>query len=324
MKIVYLHGLESNIDQKDPKIIFLNNNFDEVYTPSINYKDKTTFSKLFSKIKSINPNLIVGSSMGGYFAYLIGSKLGIQTVLFNPAVIDRSFKPTVDDSNLKGAKHNVYLGKSDNVINSENVMRYFGHAGSGSFYYTPYKGGHRVPEDTFINAIKDVTGIKEQESTQIYKKRKFIMKHIRTINEEIINLSEPVAEATDKYGTKKGGKLNKNKKYKSKEYGEVVFMGYRNDMKTMMLKSKEKGMIRTSIHNEKTMVPIDESMNEGFSEWEMSFAPMVLSGVKLDPKNVYKVKARSTVEAIKKASKEAGLSGNDWMATVTNKLEKIK
>ena len=133
------------------------------------------------------------------------------------------------------------------------------------------------------------------------------------------NIKESITE-----GTKTGGKLNKNKKYKSKEYGEVVFMGYRNDMKTMMLKSKEKGMIRTSIHNEKTMVPIDESMNEGFSEWEMSFAPMVLSGVKLDPKTVYKVKARSTVEAIKKASKEAGLSGNDWMATVTNKLEKIK
>jgi hypothetical protein len=51
---------------------------------------------------------------------------------------------------------------------------------------------------------------------------------------------------------------------------------------------------------------------------------MILSGVTLDPKNVYKVKARSTVEAIKKASKMAGLSGNDWMATVTNKLEKLK
>ena len=68
----------------------------------------------------------------------------------------------------------------------------------------------------------------------------------------------------------------------------------------------------------------DESLDEAFSEWEMSFAPMILSGVKLDPKNVYKVKARTTVEAIKKAAKEAGLSGKDWMATITNKLEKLK
>ena len=64
-------------------------------------------------------------------------------------------------------------------------------------------------------------------------------------------------------------------------------------------------------------------LTEGFATWEMSFAPMTLSGVKLDPKKKYKVKARSTVEAIKKASKMAGLSGNDWMATQTHKLIKI-
>ena len=55
----------------------------------------------------------------------------------------------------------------------------------------------------------------------------------------------------------------------------------------------------------------------------MSFAKMNLDGVQLDPKKVYTVKARSTVEAIKKASKAAGLSGNSWMATQTHKLEKV-
>jgi hypothetical protein len=502
MKIVYLHGLESKIDQKDPKIIFLNNNFDEVYTPSINYKDKGTFAKLFAKIKSINPDLIVGSSLGGYFAYLIGSKLGIQTVLFNPAVVDRGFDPVVDDSKLKGTKHNVFLGKSDNVINGEKVMRYFGHAGSGSFYYTPYKGGHRVPEDVFINAIKDKAGIKEQEFTQIYKKRKFIMKHIRTINEEFINLSEgkiaryqignkevtkdevldhmynskkeagmkwkqtnspktqkditklvkqygegnvaihgltnggdPVADVYVKESVNEGrstidsstfgdDKLKHNDQFRGntslaqslsadlgfdpkKPWADGVGFDdlamYASGKKTgtilnnalsgkftyadLLSKAKEFLSIKESEISESTIgiktdgnasvkgiqklrddldkakikykfnrlsmtlsvIDMDkkffadakkivddsglaillakeseDTMNEGFSEWEMSFAPMVLSGVKLDPKNVYKVKARSTVEAIKKAAKEAGLSGNDWMATVTNKLEKLK
>ena len=50
---------------------------------------------------------------------------------------------------------------------------------------------------------------------------------------------------------------------------------------------------------------------------------MSLGGVDLDPKKKYKVKARSTVEAIKKASKMAGLSGDHWMATQTHKLTKI-
>ena len=65
------------------------------------------------------------------------------------------------------------------------------------------------------------------------------------------------------------------------------------------------------------------SLNEAFATWKMQFAPMKLSGVDLDPKKTYTVKARSTVEAIKKAAKAAGLSGNDWMATQTHKLVKV-
>ena len=66
-----------------------------------------------------------------------------------------------------------------------------------------------------------------------------------------------------------------------------------------------------------------DSINEGFATWKMQFAPMKLSGVSLDPKKTYTVKARSTVEAIKKAAKQAGLSGDAWMATQTHKLIKV-
>ena len=65
------------------------------------------------------------------------------------------------------------------------------------------------------------------------------------------------------------------------------------------------------------------SLNEAFATWKMQFAPMTLSGVTLDPKKTFTVKARSTVEAIKKASKMAGLSGDSWMATQTHKLIKV-
>ena len=49
---------------------------------------------------------------------------------------------------------------------------------------------------------------------------------------------------------------------------------------------------------------------------------MTLSGVQLKKEKVYTVKARSTVEAIKKAAKMAGV-GKDWLATQTHKLEKV-
>jgi len=86
------------------------------------------------------------------------------------------------------------------------------------------------------------------------------------------------------------------------------------------LEASERGEVVTSLKEEQLKF---DKLNEGFAMWEMSFAAMTLSGVKLDPKKKYKVKARNTVEAIKKASKMAGLTGSDWMATQTNSLKKI-
>ena len=50
---------------------------------------------------------------------------------------------------------------------------------------------------------------------------------------------------------------------------------------------------------------------------------MNLSGTKLNPKNVYKVKARGTAEAIKKAAKDAGVKDDMWIATETNSVKKL-
>jgi len=183
MKIAYLHGLESTINQKDPKIIFLNKNFDRVYSPTINYRNDNTFNKLYKDIKSLNPDLIVGSSMGGYVSYLIGSKLSIPVLLFNPAVADRAFDPIVDDSGLKKTKINIRFGKSDSVISGSAVRSFFKENGV-SFNHETYNGGHRVPADIFIDSIKEVLGMDEVH-TKTGKSRRSI-KRIRLF-EEFIN-----------------------------------------------------------------------------------------------------------------------------------------
>ena len=159
MKIAYLHGLESSIDPSSLKIIWLKENFDQIYTPTINYNNKESFNNIITHIKKQNPDYIVGSSMGGYFAYLIGATLGITTILFNPAVIGRSFDPVVDDSKIKETTHNVFLGKTDDLINGALVQSYFSRLGLGEFNYTAYEGGHRVSAEVFIDAIKNVAGV---------------------------------------------------------------------------------------------------------------------------------------------------------------------
>lgn len=189
MKIAYLHGLESTIDPKDPKIIWLNDNFTEVYSPQINYKNPGEFDKILRNIKKMNPLYIVGSSMGGYFSYLIGSKLGIKTILFNPAVIGRSFEPVVNVGGIKGAAHNVYFGKSDKVIDGMEVRKYFGSEGAGDFQYNYYNGGHRVPADVFIEAIKETSGI--TEIYNIEKRNTTMIKKFDQFVDEANELKKP-------------------------------------------------------------------------------------------------------------------------------------
>lgn len=186
MKIAYLHGLESSIDQKDPKIKFLNKNFDKVYSPAINYKDENTFNKLYKDIKSLNPDLIVGSSIGGYVSYLIGSKLSIPVLLFNPAMVGRAFDPVVDDSNLKKTKTDIRFGKGDSVVSGIDVRKYF-KDNKISFNHKGYDGGHRVPADVFINSIKDVLRMSEIHNT--IKKAQCNMKHIKLF-EGFVNESQ--------------------------------------------------------------------------------------------------------------------------------------
>jgi predicted esterase YcpF (UPF0227 family) len=163
MKIAYLHGLESFIDPSSLKILWLKENFDQIYTPTIKYHNKESFTSITAHIKKQSPDYIVGSSMGGYFAYLIGATLGITTILFNPAVIGRSFDPVVDDSKIKETSHNVFLGKTDDLIDGALVQSYFSRFGLGKFTYTAYEGGHRVSAEVFIDSIKNVAGVLNSE-----------------------------------------------------------------------------------------------------------------------------------------------------------------
>ena len=68
-KIVYLHGLESN--PGGPKVSFLAEK-GMVYTPTMDYHSLD----LHEFILTLGmPDLIIGSSMGGYIADMIGSCL---------------------------------------------------------------------------------------------------------------------------------------------------------------------------------------------------------------------------------------------------------
>ena len=143
-RIVYLHGLES--EPGGTKVSFLATK-GTVYAPAMDYKtlDLDEFIHTLGM-----PDLIIGSSMGGYVADIIGSRLGSDVLLFNPALHSREIDPEYEYYN-NGYIRTIVLGTEDNVINPELTKKLWSIHGNEAEYDEVEGMGHRTPLDVFIN-----------------------------------------------------------------------------------------------------------------------------------------------------------------------------
>lgn len=143
-KIVYLHGLES--EPGGTKVSFLATK-GMVYAPEMNYESLN----LHEFILTLGmPDLIIGSSMGGYVADVIGSRLGVDVLLFNPALHSRTI-PVNHEYYSNTYKRTIVLGTEDNVINPKMTKKLV-HPSSLYTIFDEVEGmGHRTPLDVFIN-----------------------------------------------------------------------------------------------------------------------------------------------------------------------------
>jgi len=147
MTVWYLHGLESKAG--GAKVDFLYSKADKVYAPEMDYNHPEMFTSLLRLAKYNKPDLIIGSSMGGYFADALGSHLDVEVLLFNPALHSRTIEPegvTYGESNWK---RNFVVGNDDKVIDPKATLVYKDLVKS----YTEVKGmGHR----TFLSVFMDI------------------------------------------------------------------------------------------------------------------------------------------------------------------------
>ena len=152
-KVLYLHGLESK--QGGPKVDFLANEFC-VHAPAMDYRDPNLNINLFWMMENLKPDLIIGSSMGGYVADILAQKYGTPAILFNPALHNRSFDPLTfyplegEQAELQERKI-VVLGKNDDVIPPyiTKIML------ENNFNYKIVleEMGHQTPLNIFIDTI---------------------------------------------------------------------------------------------------------------------------------------------------------------------------
>ena len=147
MKVWYLHGLESA--PGGPKVDFLKEVADEVYAPAMDYTSHKAFGELYREItKKGKPDLIIGSSMGGYFADAIASHFGIEVILFNPALHSRTIERNLPYGNTNYKKTFV-VGTEADVINPKLTKA----LADLSANWIEIEGmGHR----TTLNVFKDI------------------------------------------------------------------------------------------------------------------------------------------------------------------------
>ena len=143
-KILYLHGLES--EPGGTKVSFLSSK-GMVYAPAMNYESLN----LHEFILTLGmPDLIIGSSMGGYVADVIGSRLGVDVLMFNPALHSREIAVNHEYYNNK-YKRTIILGTEDDIIDPETTKKLWSVHGNEAEYDEVKGMGHRTPLDVFIN-----------------------------------------------------------------------------------------------------------------------------------------------------------------------------
>ena len=156
-KVLYLHGLESG--QGGSKVDFLANNC-YVHAPEMDYTRKDIFPFLTQMMEDFDPDLIIGSSMGGYVAYMLGGFYGTPIIAFNPALHSRKFnlKFPIKAQNCYPGKAKIILGEEDTIIDPKKTLEFITDQISYSFPNIDIENidgmGHRIPLSIFINKIK--------------------------------------------------------------------------------------------------------------------------------------------------------------------------
>jgi pimeloyl-ACP methyl ester carboxylesterase len=151
-KIMYLHGLESS--NVCDKVDFLKER-DEVLAPSIDYRKSNIEEELMYMVESFSPDLIIGSSMGGFVGMALANRYNVKCIVFNPAIHSRPIEPNLpslqyDDVHF-GFNPVVVLGLEDDVIDpakSEDMLEQM----DFEFEIERIEGlGHRISFDVFVD-----------------------------------------------------------------------------------------------------------------------------------------------------------------------------
>ena len=176
MNIIYLHGFQSSAlsikgqqikdycQQQGQKV--------RVNLPDLNMPPKQTMAHLAAMIENLDQVVLVGSSLGGFYATQLVAKYGVPAVLINPAMrpwqlfrdlfgsdqipyvvnaewtldhthldqLEQMAVPFVQDAD----KILVLLQQGDEVLDYREAQRYYSNASHQSMLITEANGNHAM------------------------------------------------------------------------------------------------------------------------------------------------------------------------------------
>ncbi len=143
---LYLHGLNStNVNDRTAWL----QQYGKLFHPLVSYKNlPATFQYLDHLVRRYRPQVIIGSSMGGYMAFHLGQYYHIPTILLNPALIMTNIiKP--DNRLMAGdSMHHISIGIKDEIIPPVTTKLLLNKWQIPHKIYE-YDMGHETPIETF-------------------------------------------------------------------------------------------------------------------------------------------------------------------------------
>ena len=152
--VIYFHGLESKPGVI--KVDFLDQEVDFLEAPTMDYTEEGVFEDWLDYVKNEEPDLLIGSSMGGYFAMALSTHTGIPVLVFNPALHSRTIEIDGLGSGTEKLKGLVVVGKNDEVINPGATIRMLSGDWNDLDVIIEKEMGHRVPLDVFIDMYNKI------------------------------------------------------------------------------------------------------------------------------------------------------------------------
>lgn len=127
MKVLFLHGYKSSPNTNKFAAIEAEQKFC-FHMDYENTDHADVFNFYMDKVREVEPDVIVGHSLGGYFALLVSTFTGIPCVLINPQLcpkLDGYFDLTTEDfinARLSSVIHAFsYIERGDEVIDVPKI-----------------------------------------------------------------------------------------------------------------------------------------------------------------------------------------------------------